>query len=110
MHVYLSSVGQIVRGLRSMLSNESLPEGKRPPAAAVAAAAAAAAGDDGLRTRACTALWPALRAVGRVPCLRDVGAEQSRIVYHEVFTSLKVREYGMKMCVFLDFRLISFAL
>ncbi|CAM9507607.1 unnamed protein product, partial [Ectocarpus sp. 8 AP-2014] len=82
---------EIVRGLRSMLSNEPLPAtGHRAPVAAVAAAAAAAAGDVGLRTRACNALWPALRALGRVPVLRDVGTELSRVVYHEVFLSLQV--------------------
>ncbi|CAM9336477.1 unnamed protein product, partial [Ectocarpus fasciculatus] len=82
---------EIVRGLRSMLSSEPLPAtGHRAPVAAVAAAAAAAAGDVGLRTRACNALWPALRALGRVPVLRDVGTELSRVVYHEVFLSLQV--------------------
>lgn len=73
-----------------MLSSEPLPPGQRTPVAAVAAAAAAAAGDAGLRARALTALWPALRALGRVPCLRDVGTELSRAVYHEVFLSLQV--------------------
>ncbi|CBN78887.1 conserved unknown protein [Ectocarpus siliculosus] len=82
---------EIVRGLRSMLSSEPLlATGHRAPVAAVAAAAAAAAGDVGLRTRACNALWPALRALGRVPVLRDVGTELSRVVYHEVFLSLQV--------------------
>lgn len=74
-----------------MLSNEPLPPGHRTPVAAVAAAALVAAGDAGLRMRACNALWPALRALGRVPVLRDVGTELSRVVYHEVFLSLQVR-------------------
>lgn len=82
---------QIVRGLRGMLSSEPLPPGHRAPVAAVAAAALATAGDVGLRTRACNALWPALRVLGRVPMLRDVGTELSRVVYHEVFLSLQVR-------------------
>lgn len=85
---------QIVRGLRGILLNAPLLPGERAPAAAVAAAAAAAAGNSGLKTRAFTALWPALRALGRVPCLRDVGAELSRVVYHEVFTSLQVVYLG----------------
>lgn len=74
-----------------MLSDKPIPPGARVPAAAVAAAAAAAAGESGLRTRACTALWPALRALGRVPCLRDVNAELSGVVYYEVFLSLQVK-------------------
>lgn len=74
-----------------MLSSEPLSPGHRAPVAAVAAAAAAAAGDVGLRGRAITALWPALRALGRVPCLRDVGTELSRVVYHELFVSIQVR-------------------
>lgn len=74
-----------------MLSDEPPPPGHGTPVAAVAAAAAAAAGDVGLRTRACNALWPALRALGRVPVLRDVGTDLSRVVYHEVFLSLQVR-------------------
>lgn len=73
-----------------MLSSEPLPPGHRAPVAAVAAAAAAARGDVGLRARAITAMWPALRALGRVPCLRDVGTDLSRVVYHEVFLSLQV--------------------
>ena len=82
---------QIICGLRGMLSPEPLPPGHRAPVAAVAAAAAAAKGDVGLRARAITAMWPALRALGRVPCLRDVGTDLSRVVYHEVFLSLQVR-------------------
>lgn len=88
---------KIIRGLRGLLSDKPLPSGQRIPAAAVAAAAAAAAGDSGLRSRARTALWPALRAFGRVPCLRDVSAELSRVVYHEVFLSLQV--CGCVSCV-----------
>lgn len=82
-----------------MLSSEPPPAtGHRAPVAAVAAAAAAAAGDVGLRTRACNALWPALRALGRVPVLRDVGTDLSRVVYHEVFLSLQVLVLGGWCC------------
>ncbi|CAM9407460.1 unnamed protein product, partial [Discosporangium mesarthrocarpum] len=105
---------EITRGLRCILSTKPLPAGDKVPAAAVAAAAVArpptggagvgagagAGGggvrvgdgggdDDGLRGRARTALWPSLRVLGRIPALREVGADLSRVIYREVFSSLQ---------------------